>query len=35
MGERSAYGVLVRKLEAGEHLEDSSVDGRIILKWIL
>jgi hypothetical protein len=35
MGERrGAYRALVGKLREGDHLEDSSVDGRIILKWI-
>jgi hypothetical protein len=35
MGERgSVYRVLVRKAEERDHLEDSSVDGRIILRWI-
>ena len=31
---RGAYRVLVGKDEGGNHLEDPSVDGRIILKWI-
>jgi hypothetical protein len=31
---RGAYRVFVGKLR-GDHLEDSGVDGRIILKWIL
>jgi hypothetical protein len=29
---RGAYIILVGKLREGEHLEDSGVDGRIILK---
>jgi hypothetical protein len=33
-GSRSAY-VLVGKPEGMRHLEDSSIDRRIILKWIL
>jgi hypothetical protein len=34
MGERiDAYRVLVRK-PVGNHLEDPSIDGRIIIKWI-
>ena len=32
---RGAYIILVGKLREGEHLEDSGVDGRIILKCIL
>jgi hypothetical protein len=35
MGERrGANRALVRKLREGDHLKDSGVDGRIILKWI-
>jgi hypothetical protein len=35
MGERrGAYRALVGKPEGRSHLEDSRVDGRIILKWI-
>jgi hypothetical protein len=35
MGEsRGAYRVLVGNLREGDHLEDTGVDGRIILKWI-
>jgi hypothetical protein len=35
MGERrGAYMVLVEKLGDRDHLEDPSIDGRIILKWI-
>jgi hypothetical protein len=30
---RSLYGVLVRKPE-GNHLEDTGIEGRIILRWI-
>jgi hypothetical protein len=32
---RGAYRVLVGKPEGRNHLEDTGVDGRIILKWIL
>jgi hypothetical protein len=31
---RGAYRALVGNLRGGDHLEDSGVDGRIILKWI-
>jgi hypothetical protein len=31
---RNAYRVLVGKPEGRNHLEDPSVDGRIILRWI-
>jgi hypothetical protein len=31
---RSAYGVLCGNLREGDHLEDSGVDGMVILKWI-
>ena len=31
---RCAYGVLVRKLREGVHLENLGVDGKIELKWI-
>ena len=35
MGERrGAYRALVEKPEGWSHVEDPSVDGRIILKWI-
>jgi hypothetical protein len=35
MGERrGVYGALGRKLREREHLEDPSVDGRIIVRWI-
>jgi hypothetical protein len=35
MGEtRGAYSILVGDLREGDHLGDSGVDGRIILKWI-
>ena len=35
MGERrGVYGVLVGKPEGREHLGDTGVDGRIILRWI-
>jgi hypothetical protein len=35
MGERrGAYRALVGKPEGRRHLEDTGVDGRIILKWI-
>ena len=34
-GERiGAYRVLVRNLREGDHVEESCVDGRIMLKWI-
>jgi hypothetical protein len=34
MGERrGAYKVLVGNLKERDHLEDSGVDGRIILRW--
>jgi hypothetical protein len=36
MGEgRGVYRVLVRKPEGKRHLEDPSVDGRIVLSWII
>jgi len=35
MGERSAYRVLVGKLEGNSPLGRSGVDDRIILSWIL
>jgi hypothetical protein len=36
MGERKgAYRVLVGNTEENDHLEDSGVDGRIVLKWLL
>jgi hypothetical protein len=36
MGEmRNAYNILVGNLKGGDHAEDLSVDGRIILEWIL
>jgi hypothetical protein len=31
---RGAYRVLVGKPEGKEHLEDPSVDGRIIVRWV-
>jgi len=31
---RGAHRVLVGRPEGRDHLEDPSVDGRIILKWI-
>jgi hypothetical protein len=35
MGERrGVYGVLVGKLEGKDHLGDTGVDGRILLRWI-
>jgi hypothetical protein len=35
MGEmRGAYRVLVKNLREKDRLEDSDLDGRIILKWI-
>ena len=35
MGERrGVYRVLLVKLEGKDHLEDSGIDGRIILRWI-
>jgi hypothetical protein len=35
MGERRvAYRVLVGKMRERGHLEDTGVDGRIILRWI-
>jgi hypothetical protein len=34
MAGRDVYRVLVGKLEERYHLEDSGVDGRIILRWI-
>ena len=33
-GRRVVYRVLFGKPEGMEHLEDSGVDGTIILKWI-
>jgi hypothetical protein len=30
-----AYKILIGKTEGGDYLEDLSVDGRLILKWIL
>jgi hypothetical protein len=36
MGEmRNAYIIFVRKPEGKRHLEDTVVDGRIVLKWIV
>jgi len=34
MGERGSYRVLVGKPEGKNHLEDTGVDGRIILRWV-
>ena len=34
MGRRGLYGVLMGKPEGKNHLEDPSVDGRVILRWI-
>jgi len=35
MGERrGVYRVLVGKPEEGDHLEDPSIDGRMIRRWI-
>jgi len=35
MGEsRGVYGVLMRNLRERDHLDDPSVDGKIILRWI-
>jgi hypothetical protein len=35
MGEgRGAYRVLVGNLSERDHLQDSGLDGRLILKWI-
>ena len=35
MGERrGVYRVLVGKREERDHLEDTGIDGRIILRWI-
>ena len=31
---RDACSILMGDLREGDHLEDSSVDGRITLKWI-
>jgi hypothetical protein len=31
---RVAHGVLMGRPEGRDHLEDTGVDGRIILKWI-
>jgi len=33
-GRRGVYRVLVGKPEGKNHLEDPSVDGRLILRWI-
>jgi hypothetical protein len=36
MGEmRNAYNILVGKLKGRDHLEDTDIDGKIILEWIL
>jgi hypothetical protein len=32
---RNAYRVLVGKPEVKKHLEETGIDGRMILKWIL
>ena len=31
---RGAYGVLVGNLREGDHMEESGINGRILLKWI-
>jgi hypothetical protein len=31
---RGIYGVLVGKSEGKDHVADSGIDGRIILRWI-
>ena len=31
---RGAYRIFMGRLEGRHHLEDSGIDGRIILKWI-
>jgi len=33
-GRRGVYGVLVGKLRARDHLGDTGLDGRVILRWI-
>jgi hypothetical protein len=36
MGEKiNDYRVLLENLMEGDHLEDKSVNGRILLKWII
>jgi len=35
MNERNAYKILVQNPKGRDYLEDVSVDGRIILDWIL
>jgi hypothetical protein len=36
MGEKIAdYRVLLEKLMERDHLEDKSINGRILLKWII
>jgi hypothetical protein len=32
---RGAYGVLVGNLREGDHMEESGINGRILLKWDL
>jgi len=31
---RGAYRILMGRLEGRDHLEDSGIDGKIILKWM-
>jgi hypothetical protein len=35
MCERGVYRILVGSLKERDHLEDTGVEGRIILRWIL
>jgi len=32
---RSAYKIIVRKPNRRDHMEDLSMDGKVILKWFL